>query len=301
MATLTSVRANRTPPPAVHTGAVIGRGRRERKARESAEKAVTAALDLMEGRALHADRVDWTAARAEVLGVLDDPEQFELTLFHLVRKVSGPHGGVRRPRRAAGAPELPTVERQGEAAVITLPACAEQDARAYADAGKAALAGLEAERWVVDLRGNGGGSMWPMLGAVAPLLRGDGEIGAFVDRDGGRVPWTLHKGVVGRGRIPQQLGGAGRREGPVAVLTDGHTASSGEAVAVAFRGLPDVRSYGAPTLGFSTGVETAPLPDGLVVSVATSRFADRTGTVHGGRIAPDVPSEDPLSMALWDL
>ncbi|WP_181784218.1 S41 family peptidase [Pseudonocardia pini] len=153
----------------------------------------------------------------------------------------------------------------------------------------------------MDLRGNGGGSMWPMLAAVAPLLRGDGEIGAFVDRDGGRIPWTVTKGVVAGGRSPQLLGGAGRREGPVSVLTDGHTASSGEAVAVAFRGLPDVRSYGAATLGLSTGIETAQLPDGLVLSVATSRFADRTGEVYGGPLTPDVPSEDPLSMALWDL
>jgi C-terminal processing protease CtpA/Prc len=276
---------------------VFGRSR-DRKA---AEKALQNALDLMEQRALFAEKVEWSTARAEVATAAEDPEQLELTLFHLVRQVSGPHGGVRRPRRAGGAPDLPSVELQGDAAVVTLPACAAPDARAYAEAGRAVLAGVEADRWVVDLRGNGGGSMWPTLAAVAPLLRGDGHIGAFVDRDGGTVPWTLRAGVVASGTTPQIRGEAGRREGTVSVLTDGQTAGAAEAVAVAFRGLPDVRSYGAPTLGFSTGIETATLPDGLVLSVATSRFADRTGEVYGGRITPDVPSEDPLSMALWDL
>ncbi|MCE3552242.1 S41 family peptidase [Pseudonocardia sp. RS11V-5] len=261
---------------------------------------MTAALDLLEGRALRADRVDWPVARTEVLGVLDDPEQLELKLFHLVRQAGGPHGGVRRARPATGAPDLPRVEAQGEALVVTLPACAEHAARAYADAARAALDGRIADRWIVDLRGTGGGSPWPLLAAVAPLL-GEGEVGAFVDREGGRTPWTVRDGVVSRGATAQLQGPSGRLDGPVSVLTDGNTANSGEAVAVAFRGRPDARSYGAPTLGFSTGVESAPLPGGLVLTVATSRFADRTGQVYGGPVAPDVPSDDPLSMALWDL
>ena len=110
---------------------MIGRGRRERKARDDAQRAVTAALDLVEGRALHADRVDWTTARTDVLGALDDPEQLELKLFHLVRQAGGPHGGVRRARPATGEPELPRVEEQGDAVVVTLPSCAEHDARGF--------------------------------------------------------------------------------------------------------------------------------------------------------------------------
>ncbi|MFC5948234.1 S41 family peptidase [Pseudonocardia lutea] len=261
---------------------------------------MTAALDLMEERALHADRVEWTSARAEVLGALDDPEQLELKLFHLVKRAGGPHGGVRRGRPATGAPELPGFDEQGDAVVVTLPPCAEHHARTYVDATRAALGGRTAERWIVDLRGTGGGSLWPLLAAVAPLL-GEGEVGAFVDRKGGRTPWTVRDGVVSQGGTPQLQGPPGRLDAPVSVLTDANTADAGEAVAVAFRGRPDTRSYGAPTLGFSTGVESAPLPGGLVLTVATSRFADRTGRVYGGPVAPDVPSDDPLSMALWDL
>ncbi|GAA4676303.1 hypothetical protein GCM10023215_05630 [Pseudonocardia yuanmonensis] len=261
---------------------------------------MAAALDLLEGRALHADRVDWAAARRDVRGALDDPEQLELKLFHLVRQAGGPHGGVRRARPGTGAPDLPTVEEQGEALVVTLPSCPDEASRAYVDAARAALDGRFAARWIVDLRGTGGGSMWPLLAAVAPLL-GEGEVGALVDREGERTPWTVRDGVVSLGGTPQLQGAPGQFDGPVSVLTDGNTANSGEAVAVAFRGRPDARSYGAPTLGFSTGVESAPLPGGLVLTVATSRFADRTGQLYGGPVPPDVPSDDPLSMALWDL
>ncbi|GAA1848179.1 hypothetical protein GCM10009836_29800 [Pseudonocardia ailaonensis] len=268
-----------------------------------AEKAVEQALDVLQHQALHADRVaDWPAARAGVRAALDDPEQLELALFHLTRKAGGPHSGVRRPRPvAAGEPDLPAVEQLEDAAVLTLPACTADAGEAYVAAARKGLAGVEAARWVIDLRGNGGGAMWPMLAAVAPFLRGDGDVGASVYRDGNRDAWRLEGGIVLlRGR-EMARGEAGRRPGSVAVLTDEVTADAAEAVAVAFRGLPDVRSYGTATFGFPTGNVALPLPGGLQLTVTTSRFADRTGRVHEGPLTPDVPGEDPLSLALWDL
>ncbi|MCW0211746.1 MAG: S41 family peptidase [Pseudonocardia sp.] len=275
---------------------MIGKSGRDRKA-------VERALDAMQERALHSDRVDWAAARAEVAAAVGDQEALELALFRIVRQAGGPHSGLRGPAMAHGAPELPAVRVEGDAAVLTLPGCSARDARDYEAAGRAALATANgAERWIVDLRGNGGGSMWPMLAVVAPLLRPgpEGRIGAFVDRAGGSTPWRLLPGALLAGRRPMARASRESLSGPVAVLTDGGTAGSGEAVAVAFRGVPDVRSYGSPTLGFSTGNETLPLPGGSVLTVTTSRFADRTGQLYGARIIPDVPGDDPLSLALWD-
>ena len=34
--------------------------------------------------------------------------------------------------------------------------------------------------WIVDLRGNGGGNMWPMLAGIGPIL-GEGIAGYFID------------------------------------------------------------------------------------------------------------------------
>lgn len=47
----------------------------------------------------------------------------------------------------------------------------------------AELASLEPCGWIVDLRGNGGGNMWPMLAGIGPLL-GTEEPGSFIGRDG---------------------------------------------------------------------------------------------------------------------
>jgi C-terminal processing protease CtpA/Prc len=99
------------------------------------------------------------------------------------------------------------------------------DAEAYI---AAARDGLEKARsqttagWIVDLRGNGGGNLWPMLGALAPLLA-DGHVlsFAYVDHadevtvDGGTV--RLREAV--QASAPTTF----TTDLPVAVLIDGGT------------------------------------------------------------------------------
>jgi C-terminal processing protease CtpA/Prc len=77
---------------------------------------------------------------------------------------------------------------------------------------------------------------------------------------------------------------------PVAVLTDGQTASSGEATLVAFRGLSRTATFGQATAGFATANEPYRLSDGAVLRVTSSRDVDRTGRVYGNTpIQPDHP------------
>jgi C-terminal processing protease CtpA/Prc len=77
------------------------------------------------------------------------------------------------------------------------------------------------------------------------------------------------------------------------VLTDGAVASSGEAVAIAFRGRPDTRAFGTSTCGFSTAVEQYPMSDGATLNLAISVMADRAKTKYGYAVAPDELVADP--------
>lgn len=148
-------------------------------------------------------------------------------------------------------------------------------------------------RWIVDLRRNTGGNMFPMLDGLVPLL-GEGTLGYFVGRDA-KTAWTVKDGHTLPGgdaemrvRSPSAfLVDEGRAA--VAVLTGPRTASSGEAVAVSFRGRPDTRSFGQPTAGQSSGNRGVRMSDGAMLLIMTSLFADRNGVVHGNEIAPDEP------------
>lgn len=135
--------------------------------------------------------------------------------------------------------------------------------------------------WVVDLRQNTGGSMLPMLASLRPLLGGQ-PLGSFRDADGHQFPFRADSHLDLD--LPK---GPDLQHARVAVLTGPHTASSGEIVAVAFRGRPDTRSFGQPTSGHSSGNATYRLPDGSVIALTTSIDVDRDGQVYGGKLLPD--------------
>lgn len=133
--------------------------------------------------------------------------------------------------------------------------------------------------WVLDLRDNGGGTMWPMLAALEPLLRGQTP-GYFQRPDGSRNAWPNN--TTKASASAPDLG-----EAPVAVLTSGRTGSSGEAMVVAFRGRPNTRSFGAPTFGVATANAGHRLADGTVLQLTGSLFVDRNGRGDGKPLVPD--------------
>jgi len=150
--------------------------------------------------------------------------------------------------------------------------------------------------WIVDLRSNLGGSMYPMIAGVGPVL-GDGLAGYFVDPTGSEQRWGYQQGVVWVNSAEVQTVSPAyqlRQPNPrVAVLTDNLSSSSGEATVVAFRQRPITRSFGTATCGRSTGVRTYPLADGASLNLAATVMADRAKTKYGSAIVPDEVIADP--------
>jgi C-terminal processing protease CtpA/Prc len=143
--------------------------------------------------------------------------------------------------------------------------------------------------WVVDLRRNTGGNMWPMLAGAGPIL-GDSELGAFVFSES-RMPWVYRAGqallgshVLAQVEQPYKLK---QSLPPVAVLISRLTASSGELTALAFAGRPGARSFGEPSAGVPTANDSTELPDGAMVCLTIALGADRTGRTYDGPIVPD--------------
>jgi carboxyl-terminal processing protease len=156
--------------------------------------------------------------------------------------------------------------------------------------------------WIVDLRDDVGGNMWPMLNGLAPIL-GPGPYGAFVTPGGERIRWISQDGrIITEGTQQEGLSWPALRAAaaPVAVLTGPATVSSGEMTTVAFRGRPHTRFFGQPTGGFTTGNSTVPMEDGAYLIVTSSYIEDRSGQGFTGKITPDevAPIEDAETAAL---
>ena len=144
--------------------------------------------------------------------------------------------------------------------------------------------------WIVDLRGNGGGNMWPMIAGLGAII-GDDVLGYFIGPTGTETRWEFRDGAswIG-GSIAQRVDNPYRlrRVRPrVAVIVDNAIASSGEATFIAFRQRPDTRSFGVPTCGLSTANSSYPVGNGATLVLTTSVMADRLKTRYGDSIAPD--------------
>lgn len=150
--------------------------------------------------------------------------------------------------------------------------------------------------WIVDLRGNGGGNMWPMIAGLGPIL-GDGLAGYFIDPDGRETQWGFRPSGSWLGTstvVAVTTSYTLKKPNPkVAVLTDAGVASSGEATAIAFRGRANTRSFGQPTCGKSTANSGIRMSDGAIFNITTSYMADRMKTKYGVPVIPDEQIADP--------
>jgi carboxyl-terminal processing protease len=197
-------------------------------------------------------------------------------------------------------PEGHIVTAQGKKfGYVVLPRCSAKDNDGqllYAADVRRILADLETQTpsgWIVDLRGNTGGNMWPMLTGIGPIL-GDGAVGSFVAASG-NVTWFYKDGETGTRNpagletvsLTLQEGPVTSATAPVAVLVDGSTASSAEAIAIAFHGRDATRFFGTKTAGKSTAVQPFKLDDGAEIYLTTAIDADRTGKAFPDGFTPD--------------
>ena len=277
----------------------------------TARQYLTELVAVMQEHSINRQKIDWNVFRASVMTAAGAAQSVEQTFPAIrtalellgdsrssYRPVTGAPISVARACAApsAGTPTLPATvgyvrvgSFNGSGAEATAFANALQGGISSAD--RDGLAG-----WVVDLRGNGGGNMWPMLAGIGPVL-GAGRVGYFVDALGAANAWEYRDGGAWLGvsllqgvDTPYRL----RRESPkVALLIDGGTAGSGEAIAIAFQRRPETRSFGTPTCGLTLVTQQVTMSDGALVLVATGSMADRTRFSYGSQIVPDEPVTDP--------
>ncbi|GAN68395.1 S41 family peptidase [Acetobacter orleanensis] len=251
------------------------------------------ALDAVRTYALHAPLIDWETRTQPLLdlaakGSVDD---VYAAMRRLLADLQDGHSFVMPPvtrrRMADRTPLMPSFQKiSSDIGLISIPsftAHAPEALTAFIQTAEQHFAQApEIRGWIVDLRGDSGGNMWPMLQALKPLL-GPNDLGFFENRAGKRSsPWR-----AGTQNAAEHMTTPDLSHLPVAVLIGPHTASAGEAVAIALKGRPATRFFGTPTHGQTTGNKSFRLPDGGLLAVAAFFELDRTGRRYEGPIEPD--------------
>lgn len=294
---------------------------------------VTEAVETVRPVAYRSGQVDWPALEAELaamattandtadmlpvyrrlLDALGDHHSFvqasdELNQGYRARYGKTLYGDVVRPARVSTFRSRDMIEHRevsiGPRSVqwIAVPNIfgAGERAQAYAAHLFTATADVSPRNcgYIVDVRGNTGGNVWPMLTGLSGLL-GDGPAGRETRPDGSVVIYAELK--EGAAVIVEEGEFKGREimrssawrsipaleAAPVAVLIDDSTASSGEGVVVAFQGRASTRSFGAPTVGVSTSNNGFQLSDGVNLVVTVGVMTDRNGVPYPEGLAPD--------------
>lgn len=276
----------------------------------SAERYGKDALATIGKNGIYSGSDEWKSTYEECLKMIENAESYEDTYPAIKKALSvcgGKHSILMTKSESQSTSDsydevLPTVSLNGDIAVIKLP-----DFLGTAEAGrkyaKVAEDFIHENRdkikgVVLDLRGNTGGDMGPMATAVSSLLP-DGELMYYHYRSYD-VPVTLKDGVIsnagtgGKSLYPDE-----KLKVPVAILTDGMTASSGEALTLCFRGLENVKTFGAPTAGYTSVNMLYSLYDGAQMYLTVAFDKARTGEIFKETsIEPDVATDSPLEAAL---
>ena len=268
------------------------------------ETYVRNAIQQMDRKGLYAEGEEWEAMKKEALS--QNPETLEeaQAIINKAAKVAGGKHSYLLPADKAQAREKrsneevsPTVTiREDGICIIHLPAFAGDDenclryARTVLDSISDTVKGV-----CIDLRGNHGGNMYPMIAAVHRFLPDDILL-KFKMRRRFRSVMPINKEFVAN-LVGVEI--ESRINCPVAILTDEETASSGEAVLLCFRGLDNARVFGSPTAGYASANESIIFYNGSILALTVSCDIARTGEIFcDDPIIPDVETESPEEDAL---
>ncbi|SHK89524.1 Peptidase family S41 [Chryseobacterium polytrichastri] len=147
--------------------------------------------------------------------------------------------------------------------------------------------------WIIDLRLNTGGNMYPMIAGISDLIGDNEKIGGFVTSEKkSEGDWILKNGniyvdnnqVLNRRKLKVPVG----KQLPVAVLISGYTASSGEMTAVSLVGRKNTKMFGEDSAGYTTTNEGFKVDSNSGLNLAVGYVVDRTGKIYIENVKPDM-------------
>jgi carboxyl-terminal processing protease len=273
-------------------------------------------LSIMRNNALNKDKLDWTRIEKEfnaaTKGIVDKdslPGKFSA----LFRAIGDYHGGIQTKTKYIswneGKPKVVVskvldsafkrgphllVQRWNDIGYFRMPGGTTKNVGYVTQMLVDSLCKVNpstVKGWIIDLRLNSGGNVWFMLASLAPLI-GEGRIGGVQYADGSSAYGFIQNGKVSGNNqiyeVPVKTCALPASDVPVVVLIGAKTASSAEALALAFRGRKKSIMIGEPSAGLTTSNNSYPLSADVTLVLSTGYMTDRNGNTYSGAIQPDI-------------
>ncbi|TKC12806.1 hypothetical protein FA048_04095 [Pedobacter polaris] len=254
---------------------------------------------IVKKHSIYTDSLNWPAIEADLaalgkgLKTVEDAQVLTGYVLQQLRKAGDNHSFYQNKERAQSYASGNTVADTVSAKLvdnnigyIVVPAFGsvnKEVSEAFAQKIQTLIKQLDTQQdikgWVVDLRRNGGGNMYPMIAGLKPLI-GNGTLGYFV-KGKDKNEWKSSVNV----KEPYALK---KPEPKIAVLVGPRTGSSGEMTAITFIGNKNTKLFGQATAGYVTANGMYALSDGAKLLLASSYSADKNGKKYVDRIYPEV-------------
>ncbi|QJB35564.1 S41 family peptidase [Chitinophaga oryzae] len=146
--------------------------------------------------------------------------------------------------------------------------------------------------WIIDLRVNTGGNMYPILLALKEFIGNDVIFGGFRNaQNESSGNWEIKDNhlLIDGTRLERKSGLAypNKARIPIVILISGYTASAGEMTAISFIGRPNVYLVGEPTANYTTAVQGFEIGETAAINLSTDYVIDRNRKIYKNSIIPD--------------
>ncbi len=159
--------------------------------------------------------------------------------------------------------------------------------------------------WIIDLRTNTGGNMYPMFAGLGVLFSSMDLGGDTRDGENFNTLWSLRNGNFYLGDYPMlELEQKCTLDSDininehlkVVVLTSRFTSSSGEAIASGLKGQKNIYIVGEITSGYSSATGWVPINEEIILMPTVSFFRSVNGENHFNGIHPDIEVTENLDL-----
>lgn len=149
------------------------------------------------------------------------------------------------------------------------------------------------EGWIIDLRLNTGGNMYPILLGLKDFIGNDLVFGGFKNsKDELTGNWEITNGKLLIDNVELvnsvNLNHPIKKDIPIVILTSYYTASAGEMTAISLIGRKNTYVVGEPTANYTTAVQGFKINAFSGINLSTDYVFDRNGKTYNANIEPDI-------------
>lgn len=146
--------------------------------------------------------------------------------------------------------------------------------------------------WIVDLRVNTGGNMYPIMLALKEFIGNDVIFGGFRNAQNKSTGnWEIRDNnlLIDETLLKRKssLDYPKKALIPIVILISGYTASAGEMTAISFIGRSNVHLVGEPTANYTTAVQGFEIGKSASINLSTDYVIDRNHKIYRSSITPN--------------